>query len=86
VSPHIPPLCTTGDSPGRVTGFLFCCSVYRQLTTVLKRKNDHSTMVLDFMKNRERLWNTEFEHCKKIAQMHYRKLYRNWIVWNSQYM
>lgn len=33
--------------------------------TVLKRKDDHTPLLLDFMKNHDCLWNTEFEHCRK---------------------
>jgi hypothetical protein len=56
--------------------------------TVLKRRDNHIPLVLDFMKNRDFLWNTEFEHCRKKTsrEMHYRKLYRSLIVRNSQYM
>jgi hypothetical protein len=33
--------------------------------TVLKREDEHKPLVLDFMKNRDCLWNTEFKHCRK---------------------
>ena len=66
----------------------FLCYLLKWAITVLKPKDEHTPVVLDFMKDFECFGNTKYEHCKNrttCEKLHHIKLCRSWIFWSSLY-